>query len=169
MCRLHHGHNKHDNAKSGRSGGASAKKSARRQTATQLSRLQSRQQLTYSLRYQNRRRIARTKVRAFIRGPLSGLQAQIQGPRNKATYTAKTVGCLCLSLSRDNHKQPTSSTAGYECYIYLLFLLSPYHFFTTQKDIFLELVTLESNVRGKVTVGNSKSFQRFALGETSPT
>lgn len=98
MCRLHHGHNKHDNAKSGRSGGASAKKSARRQTAPQLSRLQSRQQLTYSLRYQNRRRIARTKVRAFIRGPLSGLQAQIQGPRNKATYTAKTVGCLCLSL-----------------------------------------------------------------------
>lgn len=47
--------------------------------------------------------------------------------------------------------------------------ISPYHFFTNQKDIFLVRVTLISNLRGEVTVGNSKSFQRFASGETSPT
>lgn len=122
-----------------------------------------------NLHYQKWRRIARAKARTFIRISLSGLQAQNKICGTRRPIRRKRWGACVCPFSRDNHKQPTSSPAGYECYSYLLFLLSPYHFFTIQKDIFLELVTLISNLRGEVTVGNSKSFQRFASGETSPT
>lgn len=72
-----------------------------------------------------------------------------QGQRNKATYTAIRWGACVCPFIRDNHKQPTSSSEGYECYNILLFLLVHItHFFKSiLKTSFLR-VTIISNLRG---------------------
>ena len=92
-----------------------------------------------------------------------------QGQRNKATYTAIRWGAFGCPFTRDNHKQPTSSPAGYECYSFYCFYCSYYPFFQSiLKDFFLASNT-QIQSEGGVTVGNLKRFSTVCAGETSPT